>query len=48
MDELNELRDGMVLAEDVYNASGTLLLARGQRVRGEHVPELLDVRTVLE
>jgi CheY-like chemotaxis protein len=45
--DLNELRDGMVLAEDVYNASGTLLLARGQRIRGNVIARLQSMRSTL-
>jgi response regulator RpfG family c-di-GMP phosphodiesterase len=35
-----ELREGMVLAEDVYNANGTLLLARGYRIKGNVIDRL--------
>jgi len=44
---LHELRDGMVLAEDVYNTNGTLLLARGQRVRGNVIARLQSMRSAL-
>jgi CheY-like chemotaxis protein len=41
---LFELRDGMVLADDVYSSTGTLLLARGQRVRGNVIARLQSMR----
>jgi response regulator RpfG family c-di-GMP phosphodiesterase len=44
---LHELRDGMVLAEDVYSSAGTLLLARGQRVRGNVIARLQSMRNTL-
>lgn len=44
---VNELRDGMILAEDVYNQNGTLLLARGQRVRGNVIARLQSMRNAL-
>jgi CheY-like chemotaxis protein len=44
---LLELRDGMVLAEDVYSANGTLLLARGQAVRGNVIARLQSMRNTL-
>jgi CheY-like chemotaxis protein len=44
---LNELRDGMVLAEDVYSSGGTLLLARGQRIRGNVIARLQAMRNAL-
>jgi hypothetical protein len=45
--DMHELRDGMVLAEDVYNANGTLLLARGQRVRGNVIARLQSMKNAL-
>jgi response regulator RpfG family c-di-GMP phosphodiesterase len=45
--DLHELRDGMVLAEDVYNANGTLLLARGQRIRGNVIARLQSMKNTL-
>lgn len=44
---LNELRDGMVLADDVYHTNGTLLLARGQLVRGSVIARLQSMRSSL-
>jgi CheY-like chemotaxis protein len=44
---VNELRDGMVLAEDLYSTSGTLLLARGQRVRGNVIARLQSMKNTL-
>jgi response regulator RpfG family c-di-GMP phosphodiesterase len=44
---INELRDGMVLAEDLYSSSGTLLLARGQRVRGNVIARLQSMKNTL-
>ena len=44
---LHELRDGMVLAEDVYSSAGTLLLARGQRVRDNVIARLRSMRSTL-
>mgnify|MGYP003546810637 CR=1 FL=1 len=35
-----ELRTGMVLAEDLYGASGTLILARGHAIRGNVMERL--------
>ena len=37
---LLELREGMVLIEDVYSATGTLLLARGQRIQRNVIERL--------
>jgi response regulator RpfG family c-di-GMP phosphodiesterase len=45
--KLLELRDGMVLAEDVYNANGTLLLARGQAIRSNVIARLRSLRDSL-
>jgi response regulator RpfG family c-di-GMP phosphodiesterase len=42
---LFELRDGMVLADDVYSSTGTLLLARGQRVRSNVIARLQSMRS---
>jgi DNA-binding response OmpR family regulator len=39
-----ELRDGMVLAEDVYGVNGTLLLARGQGVKANVIERLRAMR----
>jgi hypothetical protein len=39
-----ELRDGMVLAEDVYSAAGTLLLARGHSIQGNVIERLRAMR----
>ncbi len=44
---LHELRDGMVLAEDVYHSNGTLLLARGQRVRHNVIARLQSMKSAL-
>ena len=44
---LYELRDGMVLADDVYSSSGTLLLARGQCVRANVNARLQSMRSAL-
>jgi DNA-binding response OmpR family regulator len=44
---LNELRDGMVLAEDVYGTSGTLLLARGHAVKANVIERLRIMRANL-
>jgi hypothetical protein len=41
---LIELRDGMVLAEDIYTTSGTLLLARGNTIRGNVIERLRAMR----
>lgn len=45
--DVNELRDGMVLAEDLYNANGTLLLARGQRVRANVIARIQSLKNNL-
>ena len=37
---INDLRDGMVLAEDVFAANGTLLLARGHAVKANVIQRL--------
>jgi response regulator RpfG family c-di-GMP phosphodiesterase len=42
---LFELRDGMVLADDVYSSAGTLLLARGQRVHSNVIARLQSMRS---
>jgi CheY-like chemotaxis protein len=39
-----ELRDGMVLAEDIYGMSGTLLLARGHRIKVNVIERLRAMR----
>lgn len=44
---LNDLRDGMVLAEDVYSSNGTLLLARGQRIRANVIARLQSMKSTL-
>jgi hypothetical protein len=44
---LYELREGMVLADDVYGSAGTLLLARGQCVRANLIARLRSMRNVL-
>jgi response regulator RpfG family c-di-GMP phosphodiesterase len=44
---VSDLRDGMVLAEDLYSSSGTLLLARGQRVRGNVIARLQSMKSTL-
>ncbi|HET6336369.1 MAG TPA: response regulator [Polyangiales bacterium] len=44
---VSELRDGMVLAEDLYSSTGTLLLARGQRVRGNVIARLQAMKSTL-
>ena len=41
---LIELRDGMVLCEDMYSSNGTLLLARGHRIKGNQVDRLRAMR----
>jgi response regulator RpfG family c-di-GMP phosphodiesterase len=41
---LLELRDGMLLAEDIYNANGTLLLARGHKIKGNVIDRLRAMR----
>lgn len=45
--DLMELFDGMVLAEDVYTASGTLLLARGHTIRRNVIDRLRAMRSQL-
>jgi hypothetical protein len=42
-----DLRDGMVLAEDVYSASGTLILARGHTITGNVIERLRTMRASL-
>ncbi len=42
-----ELRDGMVLAEDIYGATGTLLLARGNTIKRNVVERLQAMRAHL-
>jgi hypothetical protein len=37
---IHELRDGMVLAEDVFAANGTLLLARGHAIKANVINRL--------
>jgi response regulator RpfG family c-di-GMP phosphodiesterase len=44
---LTELRDGMVLAEDVYGTNGTLLLARGHSVKANVIERLRAMRANL-
>jgi hypothetical protein len=41
---ISELRDGMVLAEDVYSMTGTLLLARGHSVKANLIERLRAMR----
>lgn len=41
---LSELREGMVLAEDLYGATGTLLLARGYSVKTTVIERLRAMR----
>jgi CheY-like chemotaxis protein len=42
-----ELRSGMVLAEDVYSTSGTLILARGHTIRANVVERLRALQSSL-
>jgi hypothetical protein len=42
-----ELRDGMVLAEDLYSATGTLMLARGHSIKGNVIDRLRAMRPSL-
>jgi len=42
-----ELRDGMVLAEDLYSAAGTLMLARGHSIKGNVIERLRAMRPSL-
>jgi CheY-like chemotaxis protein len=42
-----DLRDGMVLDEDVYSASGTLILARGHTIKGAVIERLRGMRSTL-
>jgi response regulator RpfG family c-di-GMP phosphodiesterase len=44
---LLELRVGMVLAEDIYTSSGTLLLARGNTIRANVIERLRAMRSQL-
>lgn len=44
---LAELRDGMVLAEDIYTGTGTLLLARGHTFRRNVIERLVAMRPQL-
>jgi DNA-binding response OmpR family regulator len=43
----SELRDGMVLAEDLYSATGTLMLARGHSIKGNVIERLRAMRPSL-
>lgn len=45
--DLMELHDGMVLVEDVYTNSGTLLLARGHTIRRNVIDRLRAMRSQL-
>jgi hypothetical protein len=44
---LQELRDGMVLAEDVFATNGTLLLARGHTIKANVIERLRGMRPSL-
>jgi CheY-like chemotaxis protein len=44
---LQELRDGMVLAEDVFATNGTLLLARGHTIKANVIDRLRGMRPSL-
>jgi DNA-binding response OmpR family regulator len=43
----DQLRDGMLLAEDVYSATGTLMLARGFVIKGSVIERLRGMRATL-
>jgi CheY-like chemotaxis protein len=44
---LHELREGMILAEDVYGSNGTLLLARGNVIKANVIERLGALRSRL-
>lgn len=44
---IHELREGMVLAEDVYGSNGTLLLARGNAIKANVIDRLQALKSRL-